>query len=137
MFTGRTSKKMKCRRAIQYASQHRYYSPEERAADEAALREQQATMEARDAIKATRATRPKVPPEYKAIRAACRSELDCDHLSAALEAGWPAKHINFLARQLSVAASRIPNKETPAAIRMALSMIQGWPAGQYYSYKFP
>jgi hypothetical protein len=117
--------------AIHDATTRRYYTPEERAADLAWLQEIENAEKARDAIKATRATRPKAPQEYKAIGAACRSMLDCDRLSSALEAGWRASDINLLARAFSVIASRVPNKETPASIRFALSMIEGRPAGHY------
>jgi hypothetical protein len=60
--------------------------------------------------------------------------LDCDRLSSALEAGWSATDINYLARQFSEVACRVPFKETPAAIRFALEMIEGRPAGRFSTY---
>ncbi|WP_157038777.1 hypothetical protein [Rhodopseudomonas palustris] len=116
---------LKYRLAIQDASKRRYYSPEERAADYAALHERQAELEARSAMKATKATRPSVPPEFKAARAACRSVLDCDRLKAALEAGWLPEQLNYVARQLSKKASRVAFRETPAAYRHAFEFING------------
>jgi hypothetical protein len=121
--------------AIQEATSRRYYSPEERSADEARFRERQAAEDARAAIKATKATRPAVPPEYKAIRTACVNMLNCDHLSSALEAGWKAADILRLARAHSgIVGRRVYGKETPGAIRLVLELIQGWPAGRYRSY---
>ncbi|MBR0751736.1 hypothetical protein JQ604_06040 [Bradyrhizobium jicamae] len=118
--------------AIYDTAKRQYYSPEQRAADWAAYEEAQAAADARDAVKATKATRPKVPPEYASLRAACRSMLDCDHLSWALEEGWTAEDIRYLARQHSaVVGRRIPNIETPGAIRLALGLIQGREAGVY------
>jgi hypothetical protein len=115
--------------AIYNASRRRYYSPEQRAADQAALQALNAAEEARDAIKATKATRPVVPIDYKAVRAACRSMLDCDRLSWAVNEGWRAADIALIARQLSNVASHKPNRETPASYRSALSWIEGKPAG--------
>lgn len=121
--------------AIQAAASRRYYSPEERAADEARWREREAAEDARAAIKATKATRPVVPPEYKAIRAGCINMLNCDHLAYALEAGWTAADILFLTRHHScVVGRRVNGKETPAAIRLVLALIQGWPAGRFHSW---
>jgi hypothetical protein len=121
--------------AIHDTSKRKYYSPEERAADEARWQEAQAALDARDAIKATKATRPNVPPEFATLRAACRSMLDCDHLLWAFNEGWTAEDIRYLARQLSCAVGRrVHNKETPGSLRLALSLIQGHPAGTYYGY---
>lgn len=130
----RGSRKGRYRAAIHSASQRRYYSPEQRAADLAALQEANAAEAARDAIKTTNATRPVVPIEYKAIRAACKSMLDCDRLSWAVNEGWRAADIALIARQLNSVASRIPNKETPAAYRWALGWIEGSPAGHCPSF---
>lgn len=133
-YTGRGD--LKYRIAIKDASERRYYSPEEQAADWAAWHEAEAAKAARAAIKVTRATKPKVPPEYKAILAACRNMLDIDRLSAALEAEWQADDIKYLARQFCEVATRhrVKMKETPASIRFALEMILGRPAGQYSPY---
>ncbi|MCG2642444.1 MULTISPECIES: hypothetical protein [Bradyrhizobium] len=125
---------LKYRIAIQDASKRRYYSPDEQAADQARLKELEDAEAARAAIKATRATRPNVPPEFNVIRAACRSMLDCDRLSAALEAEWSAADINYLARQFSEVACGVEMKETPSAIRFTLEMIQGKPGGQLSPY---
>lgn len=125
---------LKYRIAIQDASKRRYYSPEEQAADQARWKEQENALAARAAIKATRATRPKVPPEFSGIRAACRDMLDCDRLSAALEAEWSAEDINYLARQFSEVACGAQMKATPSAIRFALEMIQGKSGGQFSPY---
>lgn len=125
---------LKYRIAIQDASKRRYYSPEEQAADDARIRAIEEQQAARAAIKATRATRPNVPSEFKAIRAACRNMLDCDRLSTVLEAGWSVSDINFLARQFSEVACGVKLKETPSAIRFALEMIGGRPAGQFSPY---
>lgn len=135
MYSGRGAGDLKYRLAIQDCSKRTYYSPEDRAADEARLAARQAEEDARAAITITRGTMP-VPPEFKAIRAACRNMLDCDRLSAALEAGWLAKDINFLARQFCWVATRhrVEMKETPSAIRFTLEMIQGRPGGHYSPY---
>jgi hypothetical protein len=131
MYSGRGSKKIKLRHAIRDCAARRYYGPEEQVADETWLRKREAANEARAAIKATRATRPKVPPTYKSIRAACRSLLDCDRLTSALEAGWSAEDIRCTARQLSICIIHIPNRETPATLRAALELIEGRPAGHF------
>ncbi len=124
--------------AIHETSKRKYYSPEQQAVDWAAYHEAQAASDARDAIKATKATkatRPMVPPEYASLRAACRSMLDCDHLAWAFREGWTAEDIRYLARQTSsVVGRRVHNKETPGSIRLALSLIQGHPAGVYRGY---
>lgn len=127
IYSGRTSKKNKMRLAIQDAARRRYYSPEQRAADEAASNALQGERDARDAIPATRATRPNVPPEYKQIRAACRSLLDCDNLTAAIEAGWTVPQLDCLARQWCEVATRnrLKMKETPASYRRTLGFIRG------------
>lgn len=125
---------LKYRIAIQDASKRRCYSPEEQAADQARWKEVEDSQAARAAIKAARATRPSAPPEFKVIRAACRNMLDCDRLSTVLEAGWSASDINFLARQFSEVACGVEMKETPSAIRFALEMIGGRPAGQFSPY---
>jgi hypothetical protein len=129
IYSGRSSQKIKLRLAIRDCATRRYYSPEEQAADWARYREREAAREARDAIKATNATRPKCPPEYRSIRAACRSMLDCDRLSSALEAGWSAEDIRCTARQLSICVIHVPNRETPATLRAALELIEGRAAG--------
>ena len=121
--------------AIQDAASRRYYSPEERVADEARWAQTEAHEAARKAVKATKATRPAIPSkEYAPIRAACRTMLDCDRLQDALGAGWAAGDIKYLARQFSEVAIHQPLRETPASIRFALELIQGWPAGRYFSY---
>ncbi|MBR0899958.1 hypothetical protein JQ616_33825 [Bradyrhizobium tropiciagri] len=127
---------LKYRIAIQDASERRYYSPEERAADEARWKANEEVMAARAAIAVTHATKPKVPPEYKPVLAACRNMLDIDRLSAVLEAGWLADDIRYLARQFCWVATRhrVTMKETPAAIRFALEMIEGKPAGKLSPY---
>ena len=125
---------LKFRIAIQDASKRRYYSPEEQAADQVRWKELEEAQAARSAIKATRATRPKVPPEFAGIRAACRNMLDCDRLSSALDAEWTASDIDYLARQFSEVACGVQMKATPSAIRFALEMIQGKPGGQLSPY---
>ncbi|WP_424578432.1 hypothetical protein [Bradyrhizobium sp. USDA 326] len=125
---------LKFRIAIQDASKRRYYSPDEQTADQARWKELEDARAPRAAKKATRATRPNVPPEFAAIRAACRNMLDCDRLSAALETGWSANDINFLARQFSEVACGVEMKETPSAIRFTLEMIQGKPGGELPPY---
>jgi hypothetical protein len=137
IFSGRGPKDLKYRLAIQNASKRQYYSPEQQAADEQLLREKQEADDAREAIKATKDTRPKIPSsDYAPIRAACKSMLDCDRLQAVLDAGWCAADIMYLARVHSEVAVHVPNKATPGAIRFALALIENWPAGQYYSW-FP
>ncbi|MET4292504.1 hypothetical protein [Bradyrhizobium sp. LB5.2] len=125
---------LKYRIAIQDASKRRYYTPEEQAADQARWKELEDAQAARAAIKATRATRPTMPAEFNTIRAACRNMLDCDRLSAALEAEWSAKDINYLARQFSEVACGVKLKETPSGIRFALEQIEGRPGGQFSPY---
>lgn len=125
---------LRYRIAIQDASKRRYYGPEEQAVDQTRWKELEDAQAVRAAIKATRATRPNVPPEFKTIRAACRNMLDCDRLSAAFEAGWSANDINFLARQFSEVACGVKLKETPSAIRFALEMMQGKLGGQFSPY---
>ncbi|MFB6458637.1 hypothetical protein [Bradyrhizobium tunisiense] len=125
---------LKFRIAIQDASKRRYYSPEEQSADQARWKEPEDAQAARAAIKATRTTRPNVPPEFAAIRAACRNMLDCDRLSAAFEAGWSASDISYLARQFSEVACGVQMKVTPSAIRFTLETIQGKPGGQLSPY---
>lgn len=134
-YIGRVKGDLRLRVAIRNCSERTYYTPEKLAADEALRLARQAEKDARAAITITRETMP-VPPEFKAIRAACRNMLDCDRLSAALEAGWLAKDINFLARQFCWVATRhrFEMKETPSAIRFALEMIEGRPGGQYSPY---
>lgn len=60
--------------------------------------------------------------------------LDCDRLSASLEAEWSAKDISFLARQFSEVACGVKLKETPSAIRFALEMVQGKPGERFSPY---
>ncbi|GAB7000130.1 MAG: hypothetical protein CFE30_15945 [Bradyrhizobium sp. PARBB1] len=134
-YTGRGGD-LKYRIAIQDASQRRYYSPEERAADEARWKANEGARAARAAIKLTRSTKPNVPADYKPILAACRDMLDIDRLTAVLEAGWSADDIRYLARQFCWVATnhRVKMKETPAAFRFTLEMVQGRPAGTYSPY---
>lgn len=133
IYSGRCSKDIKLRQAIQDTAKRTYYSPEQQAADRAAHEAQEAANDARRAIRATKSTRPIVPSkEWAPIRAACASMLDCDRLQTILDEGWDALDVIWLARQFSeVAGHRKPLVATPAAIRLTLELIEHRAAGQY------
>lgn len=135
-YSGRTSKDIKLRHAIQETSQRRYISPDEIAADQAWLAAKEAVEATRKSIRATKANRPTIPSQaWSPIRAACLTALDCDHLQTILDDGWDPDDVLYLSRQLSIVVGhRRPNVHTPAAIRLALELIQGRAAGQYSPY---
>ncbi len=123
------------RQAVYDTSRRDYMSPEETAKIWADMEAIDAANAARNAILATKATRPAIPsPAYAPIRAACRSMLDVDRFQCALDAGWKAEDILYLARVHSEVSVHRRLVESPGAIRFALSLIEGHPAGQYYSW---
>lgn len=129
--------KRKRQHAIYDCSRRTYYSPDQRAADAAWLAEKVAEDAALKAVKATKATRPVIPSkDWAPIRTACLTMLDCGRLQTILDDGWKPSDVLYIARVHSEVSVHRPFVESPGAIRFALALLQGHPAGEYCGW-FP